>query len=157
MTKYKLEGKKSGNDHNKFNYKLDYLMEIATKNKWLHKTDVYFLGPDEVSFDDDPLESGVKDDDEKEIETAKDKEISELKKTIEELKKKMAEMSKPVAVVEVDPIDHLKKSILELQQQQKEINELFNQYKKPKPVPPKRIKIDPKVFELDLNELEDMI
>jgi len=159
MTKYKLEGKKSGNDHNKFNYKLDYLMEIATKNKWLHKTDVYFLGPDEISFDDDPLESGVKDD-EKEIETVKDKEINELKKTIEELKKKMAEMSKPVAVVEVDPIDYLKKSILELQQQQKEINELFNEYKKPKekkPEPPKRIKIDPKVFELDLNELEDMI
>ena len=43
----------------------------------------------------------------------------------------MAEMSKPAAVVEVDPIDHLKKSILELQQQQKEINELFNEADRP--------------------------
>jgi hypothetical protein len=162
MTKYKLEGKKSGNDHNKFNYKQEYLVEIATKNKWLHKTDVYFLSPDEVfcddgPIDDAPLDRGIKDDKDEEIESVKDKEINELKAQVEALKKQMQEMTKPKVV---DPVEHLLQSIIELQQQQKEVNELYKRHTKPKekkPEPPRRIKIDPKVFELDLNELEDLI
>jgi hypothetical protein len=140
MTKYKLEGKKSGNDHNKFNYKLEYLKEIARMNKWLHKTDVYEATAEEL-FGNDPLDNNIKYD-----EKIKDKEIEDLKAQVAELKK---QLEKPKVV---DPMEQIKQMIIDLEKQQQEMNEYVKEHMKPK-----KIKIDPKVFELDLSELEDLI
>ena len=150
MTKYKLEGKKSGNDHNKFNYKLEYLKEIARMNKWLHKTDVYEATAEEL-FGNDPLDNNIKDD--KPIarivitdEQFKDKVIEDLMAQVAELKK---QLEKPKVV---DPMEQIKQMIIDLEKQQQEMNEYVKEHMKPK-----KIKIDPKVFELDLSELEDLI
>jgi hypothetical protein len=150
MTKYKLEGKKSGNDHNKCNYKLEYLKEIARMNKWLHKTDVYEATAEEL-FGNDPLDNNIKDD--KPIarivitdEQFKDKVIEDLMAQVAELKK---QLEKPKVV---DPMEQIKQMIIDLEKQQQEMNEYVKEHMKPK-----KIKIDPKVFELDLSELEDLI
>ena len=78
LARYKLESKKSGNDHNKFNYKLEYLKEIAQFNKWMHITDQYELTED--LFDD--LDNGIQDN-----KDDKDEEINLLKAQLEAMKK----------------------------------------------------------------------
>ena len=142
LTRYKLEGKKSGNDHNKFNYKLEYLKEIAKFNKWMHNTDQYELTEDQ--FDD--LDNGIpssKDD--------KDNEIELLKAQLEAMKNKIKELEAPKVIV-VEKFDPFQAILTKLLEEQKEVNKLVEKKKET----PKKIKTDPKKFELFLNDLDDL-
>jgi hypothetical protein len=78
---YKITSYKSGNIHNKFNYKHSMLEEIAVANKWKHSTDQYDNGD---VFTDDNLDNGIS----KDLEE-KDAEIKALKEQIEILKNKL--------------------------------------------------------------------
>jgi hypothetical protein len=116
----------------------------------LHKTDVYEATAEEL-FGNDPLDNNIKDD--KTIarvvisdEQFKDKVIEDLMAQVAELKK---QLEKPKVV---DPMEQIKQMIFDLEKQQQEMNEYVKEHMKPK-----KIKIDPKVFELDLSELEDLI
>jgi len=80
---------KSGNTHNKYKVKHPALMEIASKNKWMHSTDV-FESLDK--FDDEP--SNLDKDD-------KDREIAELKKQIEELKMQLEQKKDNKPIIEI--------------------------------------------------------
>jgi hypothetical protein len=159
LARYKLESKKSGNDHNKFNYKLEYLKEIAQFNKWMHITDQYELTED--LFDD--LDNGIQDN-----KDDKDEEINLLKAQLEAMKNKIKELEAPKVIV-VEKVDPIKSFIEELLEEQKEVNKLVASKlvaskKKPPassvarlqlPAPMKK-KIDPKIFELFLNDLDDL-
>ena len=165
LTRYKLESKKSGNDHNKFNYKLEYLKEIAHFNKWMHITDQYELTEDQ--FDD--LDNGIQDNkNDKDDDTERGKapavsediktlflyqsEIALLKAQLEAMKNKIKELEAPKVIV-VEKIDPIQKMISELLEEQKEINKLVA---KKKAIPTRKIKTDPKKFELFLNDLDDL-
>jgi len=149
LARYKLESKKSGNDHNKFNYKLEYLKEIAHFNKWMHITDQYELTED--LFDD--LDNGIQDN-----KDDKDEEINLLKAQLEVMKNKIKELEAPKVIV-VEKVDPIKSFIEELLEEQKEVNKLVASKlvasKKKLPAPMKK-KIDPKIFELFLNDLDDL-
>jgi hypothetical protein len=59
---YKITSYKSGNIHNKFNYKHAKLEEIAVANKWKHPTDQYDNG--DQFIEENNLDSGINKDDE---------------------------------------------------------------------------------------------
>jgi hypothetical protein len=71
---YKITSFKSGNIHNKFNYKHAKLEEIALANKWKHPTDQYDNGDQFVK--ENNLDNGIN----------KDEEIKALKEEIKMLK-----------------------------------------------------------------------
>jgi hypothetical protein len=74
---YKITSFKSGNIHNKFNYKHAKLEEIAVANKWKHPTDQYDNGDQFV--EENNLDNGID----------KDAEIKALKEEIEMLKNQL--------------------------------------------------------------------
>ena len=80
---YKITSFKSGNSHNKFNFKHAKLEEIAVANKWKHSTDQYENGDQFV--DENKLDNGIS----KDLEE-KDAEIKALREQIEVLKNKLA-------------------------------------------------------------------
>jgi membrane-bound inhibitor of C-type lysozyme len=56
-----IESKKSGNDSNKFVYSKAYLLNIATKKKWVHKTDEFASdkkpsNPDDEFVDEEEID-----------------------------------------------------------------------------------------------------
>ena len=56
-----IESKKSGNDSNKFVYSKEYLLNIATKKNWIHKTDEFVTNtksstPDDEFVDEDEFD-----------------------------------------------------------------------------------------------------
>ena len=114
LKKYKIEGKKSGNDHNKFVYKLEQLKEIAKINKWMHATDNYALSEDE--FDKvDGLDNGIEQTDHKE------EEITQLKAQLAELTFKMQNLeTKPKS-----DIDLCRDMIKGFEQQQQDMADLM--------------------------------
>ena len=143
LSRYKLESKKSGNDHNKFNYKLEYLKEIGHFNKWMHTTDQYELTEDQ--FDD--LDNNIEDKSD-----GKNEEIKFLKAQLEAMNNKLKELEAPKVIV-VEKIDPIQIMISELLVQQKEVNKLVA---KKMATPAKKTKTDPKKFELFLNDLDDL-
>jgi hypothetical protein len=142
LSRYKLEGKKSGNDHNKFNYKLEYLKEIAHFNKWMHATDQYELTEDQ--FDD--LDNNIEDKSD-----GKNEEIKFLKTQLEAMKNMIKELEAPKEIV-VEKVDPIQMMISELLDQQKEVNKMVAKKK----AIPKKKKTDPSKFELFLNDLDDL-
>ena len=101
LESYKITSYKSGNIHNKFNYKHEKLEEIAVVNKWKHSTDQY---DDDVFADENPLDKGVDKDTED-----KDAEIIKLREQIEMLQNKLTlttpiidKYNDPVAEKEID-------------------------------------------------------
>ena len=101
LESYKITSYKSGNIHNKFNYKHEKLEEIAVVNKWKHSTDQY---DDDVFADENPLDKGVDKDTED-----KDAEIIKLREQIEMLQNKLTlttpiidKYNDPVAELEID-------------------------------------------------------
>jgi hypothetical protein len=51
-----IASKKSGNDSNKFVYSKDYLLNIANKNNWIHKTDEFATNKKPSTPDDEFVE-----------------------------------------------------------------------------------------------------
>lgn len=160
LAKYKIEGKKSGNFHNKFCYKVEQLKVIAETNKWLHHTDSYELTEDQ--FDD--LDNGIKDLNNDDNERGKAPALTEDKKTlffyqsdedINTLKKQVEALNNKIKEIENKPpqiIDHHQIIMDEMLKEQKEMNEYLKAHVKPK----KKTKKDPKIFELFLNDLDDL-
>ena len=132
LNSLKIVSVKSGNEHNKYFYKLEYLFDVAKFNKWMHSTDIFEITSDE--FDD--LDKGVPDNknDDKE-------EIILLKAQLDEMKNKLNEKKEGT----------MQDVIAKLLVEQKELNELVLKTRKPK-----KKKIDKSRFELDLNDLEDL-
>ncbi len=132
LNSLKIVSVKSGNEHNKYFYKLEYLFDVAKFNKWMHSTDIFEITSDE--FDD--LDKGVPDNknDDKE-------EIILLKAQLDEMKNKLNEKKEGT----------MQDVIAKLLVEQKELNELVLKTRKPK-----INKIDKSRFELDLNDLEDL-
>jgi hypothetical protein len=136
LAKYKIEGKKSGNFHNKFNYKREQLKVIAEKNKWLHYTDTYELTEDQ--FDD--LDNGIQD-------TKEDNdEINVLKKQVEELNKKIKELQEPKVI---DPHQMMMNEMLKMQKD-------MDDYLKANLKPTKKKAKDKRQFELFLDDLTEL-
>ena len=80
---YKTTSFKSGNYHNKFNFKHAKLEEIAVANKWKHSTDQYENG--DQFTDENHLDVGI----DKDL-AEKDAEIKALREEIEILKNRLA-------------------------------------------------------------------
>jgi len=136
LAKYKIEGKKSGNFHNKFNYKVEQLKVIAENNKWLHSTDHYQLSEDQ--FDD--LDNGVQD-----LKEETD-ELNVLKKQVEELNKRIKELQEPKVI---DPQQMMMNEMLKMQ---KDMDDYLKANLKPKK---KKVK-DKMQFELFLDDLTEL-
>ena len=81
----------------------------------------------------------------------KEEEIKLLKAQLEAMKNKIKELEAPKVIV-VEKIDPIQKMISELLEEQKEINKLASKKK----APTKKIKTDPKKFELFLNDLDEL-
>jgi hypothetical protein len=115
----------------------------------MHITDQYELTED--LFDD--LDNGIQDN-----KDDKDEEINLLKAQLEVMKNKIKELEAPKVIV-VEKVDPIKSFIEELLEEQKEVNKLVASKlvasKKKLPAPMKK-KIDPKIFELFLNDLDDL-
>jgi hypothetical protein len=108
----------------------------------MHNTDFYELTEDQ--FDD--LDNGIplsKDD--------KDNEIELLKAQLEAMKNKIKELEAPKVIV-VEKVDPFQAILTKLLEEQKEVNKLVEKKKET----PKKIKTDPKKFELFLNDLDDL-
>ena len=131
----------------------------------MHTTDQYELTEDQ--FDD--LDNGIQDNkNDKDDDTERGKapavsediktlflyqsEIALLKAQLEAMKNKIKELEAPKVIV-VEKVDPIQKMISELLEEQKEINKLVA---KKKAIPSKKIKTDPKKFELFLNDLDDL-
>ena len=82
----------------------------------------------------------------------KEEEIKLLKAQLEAMKNKIKELEAQKVIV-VEKIDPIQKMISELLEEQKEINKLVA---KKKAIPTRKIKTDPKKFELFLNDLDDL-
>ena len=146
---YKITSFKSGNYHNKFNFKHAKLEEIAVANKWKHSTDQYENGDQFV--DENKLDNGIS----KDLEE-KDAEIKALREQIEVLKNKLAVSPLDVDVEEkdeepitaqsvvVDPFDVI---IKELKDQEEWIADFVRQTKPKKKINKKQIQRD--IFEID--------
>jgi hypothetical protein len=136
LAKYKIEGKKSGNFHNKFNYKVEQLKVIAENNKWLHSTDHYQLSEDQ--FDD--LDNGVQD-----LKEETD-ELNVLKKQVEELNKRIKELQEPKVI---DPQQMMMNEMLKMQ---KDMDDYLKANLKPK----KKKAKDKRQFKLFLDDLTEL-
>ena len=125
---------KSGNEHKKYKVKHETLMIIATKNKWIHSTDTFEDAKDQIDLFDDV-----------------DKEKEEMRAEIKQLKERLELLSKPKEVI-------LQKVVIEIvSEEQKILNELYKQQVWIKDIyKPKKKKQDPKIFELFMDELENL-
>jgi hypothetical protein len=145
---YKITSFKSGNFHNKFNFKHAKLEEIALSNKWKHSTDQYDNGD---QFDDSQLDNGVS----KDLEE-KDAEIKALREQIEILQNKLAvspldvniEVKEEEAII-APPfvIDPYKILMQELEDNKIWIEEILRMTKPKKKLNKKQIQRD--IFEID--------
>ena len=138
-----IKSYKSHGVHNKFKVSIESLDEIAKKNKWMHSTDVY-----EEAGEEKPSDLDLAD--------PKDKLIDDLRKEIEELKQKLAVNDLDIGIVEepevVITISPEQQFINELKKQQEWIKDLQKDVKQRK----KKKKQDPKVFELFLDDLQNL-
>jgi hypothetical protein len=142
---YKITSFKSGNFHNKFNFKHSKLEEIAVANKWKHSTDQYENGDQFV--DDNHLDVGID----------KDAEIKELKEQYEMLKNQLKFNCLDVNVEEtyeepkiitfnLDPYSMILKDIKD---QQEWITDYMKQIKPKKKKPLNKDQIKKDIFEID--------
>jgi hypothetical protein len=164
LESYKITSYKSGNIHNKFNYKHEKLEEIAVANKWKHSTDQY---DDDVFADENPLDKGVDKDTED-----KDAEIIKLREQIEMLQNKLTlttpiidKYNDPVAELEIDLgmklislsdeitisplVDSYNAIMQDIKDDQEWINEYMQQMKKPKKKKVNKEKMKKDLFEID--------
>jgi hypothetical protein len=146
---YKITSFKSGNIHNKFNYKHEKLEEIALANKWKHSTDQYDNG--DQFIDDGKLDNGIS----KDLEE-KDTEIKALREQIEILQNKLK--ASPLDVnIEIetdtepknittnkDPFDTI---MQELKDHQEWITDFMKQNQPKKKINKKQLSKD--IFEID--------
>jgi hypothetical protein len=152
LESYKITSYKSNNIPNKFNYKHEKLEEIATANKWKHKTDQY---ENKDEFVDDSLDNGIN----KDMED-KDAEIKSLREQIEILKNKLAanpldanveekeeEPPKIDPVVEIVDIDYFKMLMQECEDNKTWIEEFMKTIKPKKKLDKKKLNRD--IFEID--------
>jgi hypothetical protein len=138
-----IKSYKSNGIHNKFKVSTDMLEELATKNKWMHSTDVY--EEEQAPSDLDLVDP-------------KDKQILDLKNEIEELKKQLAVNNLDVGIVDTP------ETIIILTPEQCMMNELKKQQawiadiqKELKPKKKKKKKEeDPVKFELFLEDLDEL-
>ena len=146
---YKITSFRSGNFHNKFNFKHAKLEEIAVANKWKHSTDQYDNGD---QFVDDSLDNGIsKDLDEK------DAEIKALREEIEILKNRLAvspldvdieeQEEEPITPQEPVIIDPYKILMQELEDNKIWMEEFLRMTKPEKKINRMQIKKD--IFEID--------
>jgi hypothetical protein len=150
LESYKITSYKSGNIHNRYNYKHEKLEEIALANKWKHKTDQY---ENKDEFIDDDLDNGIVKDAED-----KDAEIKALKEEIEVLKNKLKfnaldaniEEAKEEEQPKIIPfnVDHYESILKDINDQQEWINDYMKQTKKPKKKLDK-IQLTKDIFEID--------
>jgi hypothetical protein len=142
---YKITSFKSGNFHNKFNFKHAKLEEIAVANKWKHSTDQYENG--DQFTDENHLDVGID----------KDAEIRELKEQIEVLKNKLKFNCLDVNVEEtyeepelktfnLDPYTMILKDIHD---QQEWLTDYMKQIKPKKKKPVNKDQIKKDIFEID--------
>jgi hypothetical protein len=147
---YKITSYKSGNIHNKFNYKHSMLEEIAIANKWKHSTDQYDNGD---VFIDDNLDNGIS----KDLEE-KDAEIKALKEQIEILKNKLAvnpldvgieDKEEPITQPQMQPviIDPCEMLMQEIEDSKIWMEEFLKMTKPQKKINKKQIQQD--LFEID--------
>lgn len=138
-----IKSYKSNGIHNKFKVSTEMLEELATKNKWMHSTDVY--EEEQAPSDLDLVDP-------------KDKQILDLKNEIEELKKQLAVNNLDVGIVDTP------ETIIILTPEQCMMNELKKQQawiadiqKELKPKKKKKKKEeDPVKFELFLEDLDEL-
>ena len=149
---YKITSFKSGNFHNKFNFKHAKLEEIALSNKWKHSTDQYDNG--DQFIDDSQLDNGIsKDLEEKDAEIKALREqimilqnklaVSPLDVNIEE-KEEEAIIAPPVVPVVIDPFKIL---MQELEDSKIWMEEFLRITKPKKKLNKKQIQRD--IFEID--------
>ena len=148
LESYKITSYKSGNIHNKFNYKHEKLEEIAVANKWKHKTDQYDNGD---KFIDDDLDNGIVKDAED-----KDAEIKKLREEIEVLKNKLKfnaldanieEEKEPLKMIPFN-VDQYESILKDINDQKEWINDYMKQTKPKKKLD--KIQLTKDIFEIDL-------
>lgn len=146
---------KSGNDHNKFSYTHEKLLEIAKINKWMHDTDQFEIKMD--PFDSELDHGLVKDLEEKNAE------IKALKEQIEMLTNKAKiiiepldnnieeeeEEKEPVKIIKQDPYEMIRQQFIQDQANMVE-------YLKMKEKPKKKKPIDKQCFELFMDDIYDL-
>jgi hypothetical protein len=120
---------KSGNEHKKYKVKIEKLMEIAEKNKWIHSTDVF---ENEDKFVEEPSNLDIIDD-----------EKEEMRKEIKRLREQIELLNKPKITIDMEQIiNNYNETSTIINKVQKEIK--MDKQKKNKQ------------FELCLDELEAM-
>ena len=146
---YKITSFKSGNIHNKFNYKHEKLEEIALANKWKHSTDQYDNG--DQFIDDGKLDNGIS----KDLEE-KDTEIKALREQIEILQNKLkaspldvnieieTDTEPKIITTNKDPFDTI---MQELKDHQEWITDFMKQNQPKKKINKKQLTKD--IFEID--------
>jgi hypothetical protein len=144
LESYKITSFKSGNIHNKFNYKHEKLEEIAVANKWKHPTDQYDNG--DQFIEENNLDTGIN----------KDEEIKALREEIEMLKNQLKfnyldaniqvieEPEPQIITFNIDPYTMILKDIND---QQEWINDFMKQMKPKKKI--NKVQLSKDIFEID--------
>ena len=140
---YKITSYKSGNIHNKFNYKHAKLEEIAVANKWKHPTDQYDNG--DQFIEENNLDSGIN----------KDEEIRALKEEIEVLKNKLKfnyldeniEETKEEPQIITFNLDPYTMILKDINDQQEWIKDFMKQMKPKKKI--NKVQLSKDIFEID--------
>ena len=149
LESYKITSYKSGNVHNKYNYKHEKLEEIAVANKWKHKTDQYDNG--DQFIDDNDLDHGINKDAEE-----KDNEIKKLREEIEILKNKLKfnildanieeEKEEEPQLIAFN-VDHYTSILKDINDQQEWMNDYMKQTKSKKKID--KIQLTKDIYEID--------
>ena len=149
LESYKITSYKSGNVHNKYNYKHEKLEEIAVANKWKHKTDQYDNG--DPFIDDNDLDHGINKDAEE-----KDNEIKKLREEIEILKNKLKfnildanieeEKEEEPQLIAFN-VDHYTSILKDINDQQEWMNDYMKQTKPKKKID--KIQLTKDIYEID--------
>ena len=149
LESYKITSYKSGNIHNKYNYKHEKLEEIAVANKWKHKTDQYDNG--DQFIDDNDLDHGINKDAEE-----KDNEIKKLREEIEILKNKLKfnildanieeEKEEEPQLIAFN-VDHYTSILKDINDQQEWMNDYMKQTKPKKKID--KIQLTKDIYEID--------
>ena len=142
LAAYKMKGIKSGNDHNKFVYSHEQLLEIANTHHWLHSTDNFEPTAEELFGEvkeESPLDQGIKDVEQR------DEELEQLRARNETLQKRIAELE----AMSNDTM--MRRIIADAQQDQKDINELVAENRRRKSKP-----LDKKTMQHELFELSEL-
>ena len=147
---YKLPSIKSGNIHNKFNYKHAKLEEIAEFNKWKHSTDQYEVESSPF-IEESQLDSGLT----KDLEE-KDAEIKALREQIEMLTNKLKASPLDAHIEEKDEeqpqvvpvvLDPYQMILQDIQDKKDWMDEFMRENKAKKKKDKKQIQQD--IFEID--------